>query len=78
MRALAPAFRTRAPRAPSPRRRLPYPTPIRLPLTSRARSRAAALFHPLPFRSAPNPAAALRLPDRLTALTRQSRQQVTP
>lgn len=72
MRALAPAFRTRAPRVPLPCRRRPFPTSLRLPLTAHARP------CPRPFSSAPCPAAALPLPDRLTALTRQSQQQVTP
>lgn len=78
MCALAPAFRTRAPCAPLPCRRPPGPTSFRLPLSRHARAWPMTQPRPVPFRSAPYQAAAPCAPDRLTARTRQSRQQVTP
>ncbi len=78
MSALAPAFRTRAPSAPLPSRRLPRPTSFRLPLPGHARAWPMTQLNPAPFRSTPCLAAAPCAPDRPTALTRQSQQQVIP
>lgn len=78
MSALAPAFRTRASSAPLPSRRRPCPTSLRLPHPGQASAWRMALPRPVPFSSAPCLATTLRTPDRLTALTRQSQQQVTP
>jgi hypothetical protein len=78
MSALAPAFRIRAPSAPLPSRRLPCPTSLRLSLSDHARAWPITPPRPVPFRSTPRLAAAPCAPDRLTARTRQSQQQVTP
>ncbi len=78
MSALAPAFRTCASSAPLPSRRLPRPASFRLPLPGHASAWPMTQPHPAPFRSTPCLAAALCAPDRPTALTRQSQQQVTP
>lgn len=78
MSALAPAFRTRASSAPLPSCRRPCPTSLRLSLSGHARAWPITPPRPVPFRSAPCLAAALRASDRLTARTRQSQQQVTP
>lgn len=78
MRALAPAFRSRAPCAPLPCRRPPCPTVFQRPPARHARAWPSALPRPASFRSAPYRVAAPCAPDRLTALTRQSQQQVTP
>lgn len=78
MSALAPAFRTRASSAPLPSRRRPCPTSLRLLLPGHARAWPMTPPRPVPYRSAPYLAAAPCTPDRLTARTRQSQQQVTP
>lgn len=78
MSALAPAFRTRASSAPLPSRRRPCPTYLRLSLPGHTRAWPMTQPGPVPFRSAPRVAAAPCTPDRLTARTRQSQQQVTP
>ena len=77
MSALAPAFRTRASSAPLPRRRRPCPTSLRLSLSGHARAWPMTQPRPVPFRSAPRLAVAPCTPERLTARTRQSQQQVT-
>lgn len=78
MSALAPAFRTRASSAPLPSRQRPCPTSLWLSLPGHARAWPLTPPRPVPFRSAPCLAVAPCAPDRLTARTRQSQQQVTP
>lgn len=78
MRALAPAFRTRASSAPLPSRQRPCPTSLRLSLPGHARAWPLTQPRSVHYRSAPYLAAAPCTPDQLTARTRQYRQQVTP
>ncbi len=78
MSALAPAFHTRAPCAPLPSRRRSCPTSLWLSLAGHARAWPPTPPQPVPFCSAPRSAADPCAPNRLTARTRQSQQQVTP